>query len=260
MTNNDNVKTMDGFSPKTLQEMDARGINKYYVYGLISPFNYQTFYVGKGCGNRVFDHAKAAEKFIKKAVKDGEKEETLKIKTIAEILNKGKEVICMIFRWGLTSDEALIVESVLIDCLPGLTNIQSGYQSNDYGMITVEDLQNQLDRKEYNEPEEDYVIIKTSENAIENNGNLYEATRRSWYAKLETAKKYKYVLSVIKGVVQEVYEVSKWYTSPTEAHRIEFDGCVTHNENLRKALKDHRLPEKYMQRGAANPFMYKKQE
>lgn len=41
MKNNNNLKTMDGFSPKTLQEMDARGINKYYVYGLISPLNYQ---------------------------------------------------------------------------------------------------------------------------------------------------------------------------------------------------------------------------
>ena len=254
--NNANEKAMDHFSAKALQEMDARGIHKYYVYGLISPITYQPFYVGKGCGNRVFDHAKAAKQFIKTAKED---EETLKIKTITEILDKHKEVICMIYRWGLTNDEALIVEAVLIDCLPGLTNIQSGYQSNDYGMITAEDLQNQLDITEYKEPEEDYVIIKTSENAIENNGNLYEATRRSWYAKLDNAKKYKYVLSVIRGSVQEVYEVSEWFESPTESRRIEFTGEKTNNKEMQNLI-GHRLPEKYMQRGAANPFMYKKEE
>ena len=30
----------------------------YYVYRLIDPRNGQTFYVGKGKGNRVFSHAK----------------------------------------------------------------------------------------------------------------------------------------------------------------------------------------------------------
>ena len=251
---------MNGFSPKALQEMDARGINKYYVYGLISPLNYQPFYIGKGCGNRVFDHAKAAKQFIKNATKDAkEDEETLKIKTITEILDKHKEVICMIYRWGLTADEALIVEAVLIDCLPGLTNIQSGYQSSDYGMITAEDLQNQLDITEYNEPDEDYIIIKTSDKAIDANGSLYEATRRSWCAKLDNAKKYKYVLSVIKGIVKEVYEVSEWYMSPTEASRIEFTGEKTDNKEMQNLI-GHRLPDKYMQRGAANPFMYKKNE
>ena len=31
---------------------------KWYVYRLIDPRNGETFYVGKGQGNRVFDHAK----------------------------------------------------------------------------------------------------------------------------------------------------------------------------------------------------------
>ena len=32
----------------------------YYVYRLIDPRNGQTFYVGKGKGNRIFNHLKCA--------------------------------------------------------------------------------------------------------------------------------------------------------------------------------------------------------
>ena len=34
---------------------------KYYVYRLVDPRNMQTFYVGKGSGDRVFQHAKEAK-------------------------------------------------------------------------------------------------------------------------------------------------------------------------------------------------------
>ena len=39
---------------------NGSSVNKYYVYRLIDPRNLQTFYVGKGCGDRVYQHAKEA--------------------------------------------------------------------------------------------------------------------------------------------------------------------------------------------------------
>ncbi len=249
------------FSKEAILKMDARDVNKYYVYGLLDPrkvdrnnIDYsKAFYVGKGCGNRVFHHAKAAIKVDK-----NEDDISLKISTIREIIDQKEEVICVIYRWGLTEEEALIVESVLIDCLPGLTNAQMGYQSSDYGKTTVEDLQKRLDVREYDEPKEDYIIIKTTLEFIKSRGDdLYEATRHYWHAKLEKAQKYKFVLSVVKGVVQEVYEVERWFASPTRPPRIEFEGKPTTNAEMLK-LKGKCLPEKYMRRGVANPFLYKR--
>ena len=44
------------FSPEVCEKLG------YYVYRLIDPRNGQTFYVGKGKGNRVFAHVECALK------------------------------------------------------------------------------------------------------------------------------------------------------------------------------------------------------
>lgn len=114
----------------------------------------------------------------------------------------------------------------------------------------------------YAEPEGiDYIIIKVKESVIngDRGGNLYETTRRAWRAKLETAMPYRYVLSVVGGVVQEVYKVSRWYTSPENATRIEFEGTVA-EFNIRNLFVGKMIPECYRQKGLASPFLYKKKD
>lgn len=241
---------MDTFSKGALALLNSNGKNKYYVYRLIDPRTCHTFYVGKGCGDRVFQHAKAAKEIIT----ENEDEVSLKFQTIAEILASGKEVICFIHRWGLSSTAAFEVEAALIDCYPGLTNIQSGHNC-ERGLVSVEDFDKMGTVQEYSEPDEDYVIIKTSVHAIELNGCLYEATRRSWKANLKNASRYKYVLSVINGLVKEVYEVDEWYA---DGDRIAFNGHVT--QNAISELKGKLLPQKYRKKGMARPFLYKKKQ
>lgn len=245
---------MDKFSKNSIEKLNV-SCNKYYVYRLIDPRTYETFYVGKGCGNRVFQHAKNAQSLKSKKNDEGEDEISLKIEQINSIINSGKEVICLIHRWGLTEAEAYEVEAALIDAYQGLTNIQSGHGS-DYGVISVEDFEAQANTQEYSEPAEDYIIIKTTERAIEVHGNLYEATRRCWRAKLDKVQKYKYVLSVVGGIVKETYEVKPEEWSK-RGERIEFVGKVATNPNI-TALKGKLIPSEYRQRGAANPFLYKK--
>ena len=112
----------------------------------------------------------------------------------------------------------------------------------------------------YAEPEGiDYIIIKVKESVIngERGGDLYETTRRAWHARLESAMPYKYVLSVVGGVVKEVYHVSRWYTSPEDAKRIEFEGEVA-EFNVRNLFVGKMIPECYRVKGLASPFLYKK--
>lgn len=223
-----------------------------YVYRLIDPRDFQTFYVGRGVGNRVFQHAKDELKHFE----EDEDALSMKLEQIRDIRLSGKEVICVIHRYGLTKEQAMEVESALIDCYPGLTNLVSGFGS-DRGVITADDLQNTLERPVYEEPENiDYVIIKTTRNAVNNNGSLYEATRRAWRANLDRAKKVNIVLSVIGGIVREVYEVSEWYRSPESESRIEFYGKPAKDE-IANLFRGKMIPENYRKKGMSSPFLYK---
>ena len=120
-------------------------------------------------------------------------------------------------------------------------------------MVSVKDFEKLSSLYEYQEPEEDYIIIKTSKGAIEANGSLYEATRRSWKADIDKANKYKYVLAVINGIVKEIYAVDKWYP---DGDRIAFVGRET-NDKI-SSLKETLIPAMYRKKGMARPFLYKK--
>ena len=230
---------------------------KYYVYRLVDPRTLQTFYVGKGCGDRALQHVKDAKSLLvkkngaKSLISKDEDATSLKTMQIAEIIAAGKEVIIVIHRRGLTEREAFEVEAALIDCYPGLTNIQSGH-GIDRSAITLEDLCQSVNTVEYVEPAEKYIIIKTTPDAINANGNLYEATRKAWRADLKRAKRYKYVLAVVYGIVREVYEAKEWYQV---GDRIAFRGEPT---TALASLKGKRIPAKYRTKGNANPFLYKK--
>ena len=238
-----------------LQSLSFSQNRKYYVYRLVDPRTLQTFYVGKGCGNRAFQHVKDVMSILE--IDKDEDLVSLKSQQIADILAAGKEVIIIFHRRGLTNREAFEVEGALIDCYPGLTNVQDGHDSAQRGLISAVDLMASQSAVEYTEPNEDYIIIKTTPGAIQNNGSLYEATRRAWRADLKKAKKYKYVLAVIYGVVREVYEVKSWYVyNPQANQRIAFDGKPT-NDPISE-LKGKRIPACYRKKGQANPFMYKK--
>lgn len=256
------MSTIISFSPEVCQKIG------YYVYRLIDPTNGQTFYVGKGKNNRVFAHALGALKNYEGAdyIEEDEDATSLKIKTIRSIKDAGLDVIHIIQRWGLTKEEAFMLESALIDVYPGLSNLQGGHDQ-DFGVINAEQLERILSVKPYEEPDGiDYMIIKIRQSRIEYMAETYEkpeealyhATRSSWNVSPSSAKKHPYILSVVDGIVREVYIADEWIKTGHQK-RYEFVGKPA-DEKIRSLFLGLRIPAKYVKKGSQSPFLYSKKQ
>jgi hypothetical protein len=110
------------FPPEVFEKLGT------YVYRLFDPRNGETFYVGKGKGNRVFAHV---HNELAKAESD---ELSDKLRQIREIHQAGFPVGHVIHRHGMDDATAFEVEAALIDAYPGLTNIMNGAGSNVFGV------------------------------------------------------------------------------------------------------------------------------
>lgn len=230
---------------------------EYYVYRLIDPRTGQTFYVGKGKGNRVFQHANAVDPLKWEKIGGEKNDDSIdaigaKIKTIREIKNEGLGVIAIIHRHGMSNEEALEVEAALIDAYPGLTNIQNGYGSADRGCMSVEQIIRAAEAMEADFGNRKLVIIKVRTSVILAAGSVYEAVRASWKIDKTKAEGIP-VLAVENGIIRDVFNAN-WHLSG-EGPRKEFDGEPIKEEWARD-LVGKRIPEKYRGKAEAYPIRY----
>ena len=200
---------------------------QYYVYCLVDPRTNRIFYIGKGSGNRIFNHANDAL---------NDNLSSLKLNIIREIRSSGQKVSYYIIRHGLNKDEALLVESVLIDMLTYekfntesiLANIQSGHHQWDKGIKTVDEINIIYDCAEI-EPSPNDRFVGININKTYNNGereNIYEATRKYWKMNGERAKSATYVLSLYRGIVRAVFKPTRWYKSQEYERNTKADGSL----------------------------------
>ena len=96
------------FSPTVTEAL------KFYVYRLIDPRDNITFYIGKGFGNRLFQHE---TNVAKEPNIESEKDER-----IQAILNEGLKPKYVIHRHGLDEETAFEVEAALLQAYPNLSN------------------------------------------------------------------------------------------------------------------------------------------
>jgi hypothetical protein len=94
----------------------------HYCYGDVF-FKYEPFYVGKGSGQRWADHLKQAAGIKKKTVNNH------KINRIIKLQTKGTPPVVVRFASNLSSEQAGLVESVLIECI-GRRDNNTGYLCN----------------------------------------------------------------------------------------------------------------------------------
>lgn len=188
-----------------------------YVYMLLDPraLPPEPFYVGKGVGNRVFAHVRAAL---------DSPSESDKLARIRAIHADGFEVQHLILRHGLGPECAAELEAAFIDFLEDLTNVASGFHSRRRGLMTVDDV-----IAEYQAPpaeiSEQGVLIKI--NRLYRRGmsadELYEATRKSWVIG-ERRHKARFAFAVAGGIIRQVYCIDQWSRSPSNQKRWEFRG------------------------------------
>jgi hypothetical protein len=224
-----------------------------YVYRLIDPRNGETFYVGKGQGDRLFQH-------IREQVEGDDISN--KLKRIREIRYAGFEVAHVIHRHGMDTKTAFEVEAALIDAYPGVTNAVSGAGSGDYGVMHVKEI---IDRY-CAEPavfQHKAILVNIGQSAVELAQSVYEATRYAWKVSKVKAEQADVVLATRQGLIIEAFIPNKWLeaTAANFPGREDMPGRFGFTGEIAPvAIKNQyvgkRVPDEYRKPGAANPIKY----
>ncbi len=236
---------------------------EHYVYVYVHTLGTENriVYVGKGQGNRCFDHLKTV----------AEDEKTVAIR---EAYSTGKLRIDILV-YGVDELTALKVEAATIDLLgmDGLYNRRRGDGAIEFGRITTDDLISKLGSPKQLSAEsfhENCVLIRIS-NMYQSGMTglaMYDSTRGVWRATLNECKKTKFALAVGDGIVREVYLIAGWFqggsttystreASPDDEFwkkRVEFVGRVADDSDRKKYL--HKSVSGLWSRGAQNPIRY----
>ncbi|GHV55483.1 hypothetical protein AGMMS49579_18470 [Spirochaetia bacterium] len=237
----------------------------FYVYRLIDPRNGNTFYVGKGKGDRVFAHVAGSL-----GSTDDEDEVSLKIKTIREIKAAKLDVIHVIHRHGMEEKTALEVEAALIDAYPGLCNEQGGFGSADRGPVNAVEINKAYSAPMINELPKGNLIIKIKQEQIDMFSSypdpIYEAVRCFWRISefRDEATVGRLVFAVQSGIIKSVYETEAWYPGTKENAKY-FNGGISDNPSRRgfvgkkiaesSKYEGKLIPDKYRLQGMAYPVL-----
>ncbi len=249
------------FSQKTIEEL------KYYVYILIDPRDNNIFYVGKGKDNRVFYH-------INESIFNPN--ETEKLEIIRSIKLENLKVKHYIIKHGLEENEAIIVESVLIDFLTfrdfqdvaKISNVVAGHHSFKQGIKTVNECEILYNCEELKKEDIQHNILvininktfdnkrkKKIENPVYERPNIYEATRGWWVLDKKRAENFELVLAEYKGVIRAVFKPEKWVQDIENrgAKRWGFEGPEITSKDI---LDIYLNKEVAKSKGMANPIRY----
>lgn len=240
---------------KKFTETVSRALGNY-VYRLIDPRNGETFYVGKGKGNRVFQHSQGV---LKLTSNDEEDFVSVKSKRIQDILNDGLNVLHVIHRHEIPENAIFHVEAALIDAYSGLSNDQSGHGSNSYGPMHTKQIIEKYDLPTIDwEPSEKIIFINVNNIQDRSSVNeIYRQVKGNWKISINRAEKADYVVAALRGVAIGIFTVRRWKTSTEHEGRFCFDGDTAKEEIWEKFIgkRGKRIINKDMKH-IQNPIRY----
>ena len=196
---------MDRFSEKSLLSL-----GDYYVYGLVDPRTSQFFYIGKGTGNRIFEHEMESI--------ESPDSDKMKLRTIAGIKAAGYEVKKIIINDNLSESEAFAAEAALINAFNyvsdiGLTNIAAGHHSSE--ALSAEDYEKLHGAEGLKGSDIRHRIMVIKINRLYRRDmtedELYNTVRGIWRASLSRARKADYVFGVYNSLIVAVYKPTEWF-------------------------------------------------
>lgn len=245
MASNDDVVQ---FPAEVISQID------HYVYRLIDPRNGETFYVGKGKGNRVFTHM-LGEVTAETDGLDG------RLARIRQIRNAGFAVQHVIHRHGLDEKTAYEVEGALMDAYSGITNLVGGHGNSDRGAAHSQQI---IERYSAQDADIAHRAIEINVRYSAEDRDLYGATRFAWRVDRKRAEKAEIAFAVTQGIIIGVFLIECWLPATQEnfpefgnrgdlTGRFGFIGREAARE-LQERYSRKKVPPKT--RGSANPIRY----
>jgi hypothetical protein len=234
---------------------------KSYVYALVDDKDI-IFYIGKGEGNRVFDHIEEVRRHLKgknelrsidsmKNQDDTVSTTSPKREKIAAMLQKGHEPKKYIIREGLTPEQALLIEAALISVLDWqlkekLTNQVAGHGTAHFGLKTAEELEATrgepflLDDLPNLAEGEEVVAINVNrrwKEVVRGEASLIAIAQGRWRINVTRARECKYAIIHANGIVRGVFEIACWSDRGT-------DGRCTFTPKYSTPMEDQRFRNK----------------
>jgi len=215
------------FSPATIETIGS------YVYALTDASD-RVFYVGKGQGNRVFQHIDEVRRLMDndpngllgKPEADDEQDSAMgpKRQRIAQLLREGTPPRMYIVREGLTTEQALLIEASLISVLDWqldgvLTNQAAGQGTTAFGLKTVEELEATKGEPfkltvlpGLNESEEVIAINvnRRWDEVVTSKSTLLDISRGHWKLSKSRADRCRYAIIHANGIVRGVFGIRGW--------------------------------------------------
>ena len=230
----------------------------YYVYALAHPA-FGLFYVGKGCGTRIYAHELSAI--------DADSGDSEKNKVLHEISARGEKPIRYLVASDLTESEAFRVESVVMALCqelertgfkPNLKNIAKG-QGADHVLLrdSAIDLMN-AEPADFQRRKLLLISINREYSPfIDYSTRLPDHVAGRWVVDPIKAKGCEYVLACSRGRIVGVYTANDWAAKPMpddKRKRYAFTGNPA-KDSFAESILHKRLPEGF-RFGSANPVAY----